>query len=74
MGVARWMMYYHLSQAGLSTAQKPFTVIDDDLDEHISAISLLHPFAGMAIIAGHLEGMDIHLPVQMMLVSSPRSV
>ena len=53
MGVARQTMYYHLNQAGLSMAQKPFTIIDDDdLDEHISAISLLHPFAGTAIIAG----------------------
>lgn len=65
MGVSRRTMYYHLKKAGLSTARKPFTEMDDDeLDEQVSAISLLHPFAGSAIVTGHLEGKGIHLPVQ----------
>jgi hypothetical protein len=63
MGVSRRTMYYHLQRAGLSTARRPFTDIsDDDLDEHVSAISLAHPFAGSAIIMGHLEAINIHLP------------
>lgn len=63
MGVGRKTLHRHLQLAGLSTTRKPFTSIsDDDLDEHISSISLAHPFAGSSIIMGHLETINIHLP------------
>lgn len=63
MGVTRATMYRHLSHAGLSTAQQPFTEIsDEDLDEHISSIPLEHPFVGSSIMMGHLEAKGIHLP------------
>jgi hypothetical protein len=64
-GVARQKMHYHLNNTGLPTAQKPFTEMDDDdLDKHVAAISPLHPFAGLVIVTGHLEGKGIHLPVR----------
>jgi hypothetical protein len=56
-------MYNHMDRAGFSTDRRPFTEIsDDELDEHVSAISLDHPFAGSGIIMGHLEALSIHLP------------
>ena len=62
MGVTRSTMYNHLDAAGLSTARQPFTnITDDELDEIVSLISLDHPFAGSAIVMGHLEGKGIHL-------------
>jgi hypothetical protein len=63
MGVTRKTMYSHLANAQLSTARRQFTEItDDELDEKISSISLSHPFAGSAIIMGHLEAIGVHLP------------
>jgi hypothetical protein len=63
MGVTRKTLYLHLGRAELSTARKHFTIItNDELDERVSAISLDHPFAGSAIIMGHLEANGVHLP------------
>ena len=56
-------MYNHMDRAGFSTDRRSFTEMSDgELDEHVSAISLDHPFAGSAIISGHLEAFGIHLP------------
>jgi hypothetical protein len=65
MGVTQKTLYSHLERAQLSTTRKPFTdITDDELDEKVSAISLSHPFAGSAIIMGHLEAIGVHLPAQ----------
>ena len=41
MGVTRWTMYNHMDRAGFSTDHRSFMEIsDDELDEHVSAISL----------------------------------
>jgi hypothetical protein len=62
MGVTRQTLYYHLNQAGIPTARKPFTEIsDDDLDGFVAAISLEHPLSGRQIVKGHLESLGIHL-------------
>lgn len=54
---------YNTQDSLQATARQPFTdILDDDLDEHVSAISLAHPFAGSAIIMGHLEAINTHLP------------
>ncbi|KAK7013506.1 Integrase catalytic domain-containing protein [Favolaschia claudopus] len=65
LGVRRQTLYNHLKRAGLSSGRLPFTTIsDDELDEQISSISLLHPFAGSNIMSGHLEAIGIHVPVR----------
>ncbi|KAK6989027.1 Integrase catalytic domain-containing protein [Favolaschia claudopus] len=65
LGVRRLTLYNHLQRAGLSSGRLPFTTIsDDELDEKISSISLLHPFAGSNIMSGHLEAIGIHVPVR----------
>jgi len=65
MGIARRTMYYHLREAGISSARKAFTEIEDDeLDEKVSEISLKHPLAGASIVQGHLEGESIHVSIE----------
>ncbi|KAK6981351.1 Integrase catalytic domain-containing protein [Favolaschia claudopus] len=65
LGVRRQTLYNHLERAGLSSGRLPFTTIsDDELDEKISSISLLHPFAGSNIMSGHLEATGIHVPIR----------
>lgn len=65
MGIARRTMYYHLREAGISSARKAFTEIEDDkLDEKVSEISLRHPLAGASIVQGHLEGGSIHVSIE----------
>jgi hypothetical protein len=64
MGVCRRTLYYHLERAGLSSGRPVFTNIDDDmLDEKVAEISLRHPFAAGVIVQGHLEAVNIHVPV-----------
>ncbi len=63
MGVSRMTIYRHLSETGLSSACKEFTVITDvDLDEYVVQFSLDHPFSVAEIIQSLLETSQIHLP------------
>ncbi|KAK6997242.1 Integrase catalytic domain-containing protein [Favolaschia claudopus] len=65
LGVRRQTLYNHLERADLSSARRLFTVIsDEDLDENVASISLLHPFAGSNIMSGHLESRNIHVPIR----------
>jgi len=65
MGVSRRTMYYQLEAAGLSTARKPFSEIDDEgLDSAIAEISLKHPLAGASIVQGHLNGSGLYVPLE----------
>lgn len=64
MGVARSTLYSHLNHAGISTSRLAYTIIsDDDLDGLVAAISIHHPLAGAAIVQGHLESQEIHVPI-----------
>lgn len=64
IGVTRQTLYNQMKQADLSTQRPQYTEIgDDDLDEVVAGISLLHPFAGSSILKGHLEAKDIKLPI-----------
>ncbi|KAF8186206.1 hypothetical protein K438DRAFT_2154113 [Mycena galopus ATCC 62051] len=63
MGVSRATIYNHLDKYGLSSARKEWSELTDyQLDEIVSEISLSHPFVGNAIVMGHLEARQIHLP------------
>ncbi|KAJ6536144.1 hypothetical protein B0H19DRAFT_1270940 [Mycena capillaripes] len=45
MGVSLQTLYNHMDNAGRSTARREWTEIsDDELDERVAEISLLHPF------------------------------
>lgn len=63
MGITRSTLYNHMNSAGLSTARKEWTPIEDtDLDKVVAEIAQEHPFVGSTIILGHLETRGIHLP------------
>lgn len=63
MGISRQTLYAHMAAHGLSTTRREFTEIsDDDLDELVAEISLSHPFIGSAIVQGHLETRNVHVP------------
>jgi predicted DNA-binding protein (UPF0251 family) len=63
MGVGRRTIYNHLAEAGLSSARKEWTTISDaDLDTLVRPFCREHPFSGSAIVLGHLEGQNIHVP------------
>ncbi|KAK1223723.1 hypothetical protein PQX77_013397 [Marasmius sp. AFHP31] len=64
VGVTRKTIYNHLSAAGLSAARPSYSIIsDEELDELIAEISLLHPLAGSVIIVGHLEAKGWRIPL-----------
>lgn len=63
LGVSRSTLYNHMDAAGISTARKEFTAIEDaELDAIVAEIAQEHPFVGSTIILGHLETRGIHLP------------
>ncbi|KAJ8093926.1 hypothetical protein PM082_009804 [Marasmius tenuissimus] len=63
VGVTRRTLYNHLSIAGLSKARPLYdNISDDELDELIASISLLHPLAGSVIVRGHLEAHGFRVP------------
>jgi len=63
MGVTRQTLYNHMATSGISTSRREFTEIsDEDLDELVAEISLKHPFVGSAIVHGHLEAQQVHVP------------
>jgi hypothetical protein len=52
-----------MATSGISTSQREFTEIsDEDLDELVAEILLKHPFVGSAIVHGHLEAQQVHVP------------
>ncbi|RDX39516.1 hypothetical protein OH76DRAFT_1491063 [Lentinus brumalis] len=62
MGVARRTLYNHLECAGLSTAHPEHAdITDDELDEVVAEISIMHSFVGSTIVHGHLESRGIHV-------------
>ncbi len=64
MGVDRKTLHNHLVRAGLSTARPEHADIsDDELDEVVAEISIMHPFIGSTIVQGHLESRGIHVPL-----------
>ncbi|KAL0567248.1 hypothetical protein V5O48_014747 [Marasmius crinis-equi] len=64
VGVTRQTLYNHLSAAGLSKERPSYDIIaDDDLDELVASISLLHPLAGSVIIVAHLEAHGFKVPL-----------
>ncbi|KAK1235244.1 hypothetical protein PQX77_001537 [Marasmius sp. AFHP31] len=64
VGVDRKTIYNHLSAAGLSHERPTYSVItDEELDEIVAEISLLHPMAGSVIMAGHLEAQGWRIPL-----------
>ncbi|KAF8992864.1 hypothetical protein BDZ89DRAFT_900677, partial [Hymenopellis radicata] len=64
-GVDRKTLFNHFRKAGLTTEPREFTIIsDDDLDDVVAQFSLNHPFTGSGILRGHLESLDIHLPIK----------
>jgi hypothetical protein len=64
MGVTRQTLYNHMHEAGLATARRAWSDIDDEqLDELVREISFSHPYVGSKIVLGHLESRGIHLPL-----------
>jgi AraC-like DNA-binding protein len=73
MGVDRKTLYHHFKREGRSTARQLFTEItDDELDEVVAEIALLHPFVGVTVMMGHLEVKGIHLPRERVRLSLGR--
>lgn len=73
MGVDCKTLYNHLSRAGLSTAHPEHSDIsDDELNEVVAEISILHPFVGSTIIHGHLKSCSIHVPLKRVKASIQR--
>ncbi len=63
VGVCKKTLYNHLDLAGLSPAKREHTQIaDDDLDDIVAEISLMHPFSGSSMVMGLLESRKIHIP------------
>lgn len=73
MGTCRKTLQRHLERAGLSSARKIWSVIDDDeLDAIVGGIGERHPFIGTTIMMGHLESQGIHVSRQRVLDSLKR--
>ncbi|KAJ8082108.1 hypothetical protein PM082_007954 [Marasmius tenuissimus] len=64
VGVTRKTIYNHLSRAGLSPERPSYNIIsDEELDELVAEISLMHPLAGSVIIIGHLAAKGWRIPL-----------
>lgn len=64
MGISRRTLYYHFAAAGRPTARRPFTdITEDDLNEIVADIAHRHPLSGSVVVRGHLESLDIHIPL-----------
>ncbi len=63
VSVCKKTLYNHLDLAGLSPVKREHTQIaDDDLDDIVAEISLMHPFSGSSMVMGLLESRKIHTP------------
>lgn len=73
LGVGRRTLLDHMERAGMSTARPAYDFLtDNELDELVAEISLLHPFVGGSIVLGHLESLGLHIQRERVTASLQR--